>query len=178
MIYRSPLWWFIWAYIAATYLSLPFMRSILSWIKSFSGPEQGGIKLNVALVANAPVLVFLARGLSWSKLIQVLWPLALIGLAAYHLDIPEERLHFLQYGLLGVLLAKTARKEALRRVGELALFAILIGMGDEFIQWWLPNRVGDWRDAAMNGSAGVLGLWIGIALFWHSDWRSPSLPAH
>ena len=172
MFYKSSLWLIIWAYIALTYLSLPFMRGILRTIKTAIGDQSLGIALNVTLALAGLSLAFLAKRVGWRHLLLATLPLAIIATAAYSLDIPEERMHYLQYGLLGVLLAKTARLESWFRSVQLALFAVLIGFGDELIQWWLPNRVGEWRDVTMNASAGVLGLWIGITLFWQSGWLS------
>jgi VanZ family protein len=42
----------------------------------------------------------------------------------------------------------------------------LIGVVDEIIQWFLPNRVGDMRDVAMNSFGGLSGLWLGRFLYW------------
>jgi VanZ family protein len=89
--------------------------------------------------------------------------------------LPEERLHFLTYGLAGWLLcwsleawlvkiysAKPSEKMNLLMAWLLPCFLVWLAGGvDELIQWWLPNRVFDIRDIIFNGTAGM----TGIALF-------------
>lgn len=78
----------------------------------------------------------------------------------------EERLHLIEYGVLGWLVwrAWQARHGA-ETVGEsiLALDAALtfvivcaVGLIDEGIQHLLPSRVGDWRDVALDAFSGLL----------------------
>ena len=95
------------------------------------------------------------------------------------LELPEERLHFLEYGLVGGLVF-TALVERQRNAGTgsaerpfgrdlvgPAVGAVLItgvaGWIDEGIQEILPNRFYDLRDVAMNAAGGamaVLSIWI------------------
>ena len=81
------------------------------------------------------------------------------------LPVVQERIHFLQYGLLAglVYFARRARwplpasNSAI--VGAAALAAVLAGLagwGDEAIQSLVPSRVYDVRDIGFNALAGVL----------------------
>jgi hypothetical protein len=86
--------------------------------------------------------------------------------------LPEERLHFLEYGLVAILIyeALQERRAHLTEVGSSApgadpwpfLIAFLatatLGWIDEGIQAVLPNRVYDLRDVGFNALAGLLGL--------------------
>ena len=70
---------------------------------------------------------------------------------------PEEKLHFLEYGLLGGLLFQACRERAARlghgslgAVATSVLLAALAGWGDEGIQGLLPNRYYDVRDLIWN----------------------------
>jgi hypothetical protein len=168
IFYKSRLWAIIWAYILLIYLTLPLMRSMLNFLKESVGRDAIGLTLNTMLLAWGFALLALGMRLGWKSLLHIAAPLALILAVASQLPIPEERFHFLQYGLLGILVLKTARAETWRQLAWMSLFVVLIGMGDELIQWWLPNRVGDLRDVGMNSLAGVLGVWIGKSLFWGS----------
>jgi len=99
--------------------------------------------------------------------VVLLASLLLIGL--FMQGLPEERLHFLTYGLLGWLIcwsveAREKNENSLwLKTGWLlpCLLVWLAGGIDELIQWWLPVRVFDVRDIVFNGVAGMLG----IALF-------------
>jgi VanZ family protein len=82
------------------------------------------------------------------------WPLTIVAmivfvLIPYQLDRYEERLHFICFGLLGF--------SAYRAFGiKLAMMLTFsAGLGDEVLQYFLPSRVGDWRDVIMNCFAGL-----------------------
>jgi VanZ family protein len=82
------------------------------------------------------------------------WPLAILAmivflLVPYQLDRYEERLHFICFGVLGF--------SAYRSFGikVAMMLTCLAGMGDEVLQYFLPSRVGDWRDVVMNCFAGL-----------------------
>lgn len=77
---------------------------------------------------------------------------------------PAEKVHFLEYGLLGLLLCKALSYHIQNKLAYLvALLGVyLVGSMDEGIQWALPNRVGDYRDIWLNLLAGGLA----IVLVW------------
>lgn len=90
-----------------------------------------------------------------------------IGRLAYAI----ERIHLLEYGLLGFLvLAAVYRqvKNALALPIALAT-AFLISMGDEWLQSMLPDRIGEIRDNLINLFSAGMGmlLWISV----RADWR-------
>jgi len=71
-----------------------------------------------------------------------------------------EKIHFLEYGFLGLLLCKTLSYRLKDRSAYwLALLIVyLIGMTDEGLQWALPSRVGEYRDIWMNITSGGLAI--------------------
>lgn len=79
--------------------------------------------------------------------------------------LPEERLHFIEYGLFAGLVFGALRERRRRGAatlvspftGALAL-TFVAGWVDEGIQAILPNRVYDPRDVAFNTAAGVICL--------------------
>ena len=80
---------------------------------------------------------------------------------------PEEAFHFVEYGVLGLLLFRALR----HRLGDPsiyvagALIGAAAGIGDELLQWLVPRRYFDYRDIAINAWAGTLAqaaLWGGI----------------
>ena len=79
-----------------------------------------------------------------------------------------ERLHLVLYGLLALLLYR-----ALLRGGRSPLTAALlaafvtafVGVADEFVQWLVWVRVGDFYDCLLNASAGGCGAVFGVGLF-------------
>ena len=165
VFYPSRLWTFIWVYIFSIYLSLPFMRSILGFLKESLGRPNFSLALSLTMSIVGLVILIWGARLSLRHCALAAIPLIIIGVTSYNLSIPEERVHFLQYGLLGVMVTATARNESIILLAKLAVFAILVGVIDEAIQWCLPNRVGDIRDVAFNTVAAILGIWIGKTLF-------------
>jgi VanZ family protein len=72
--------------------------------------------------------------------------------------LPEEQVHFIEYGILGALIY-LALSHDINNVFVYILSALIVfvfGTIDEVIQGVLPNRVFDIRDLIMNGSAGIL----------------------
>jgi hypothetical protein len=83
--------------------------------------------------------------------VLVIWTWRLMGQ-------PEEAVHFLEYGVLGVLLFRALRtgiQDSSVFVAG-ALIGILVGIFDEIIQWLVPGRFWDFRDIVLNGGASIL----------------------
>jgi VanZ family protein len=84
---------------------------------------------------------------------------------AHCIKYPEERIHFVEYAVLGVLLYFALREGILGRrlILYIPALVFIIGLGDELIQGILPNRVYDFRDVLMNLAGGILGELILIS---------------
>jgi hypothetical protein len=93
---------------------------------------------------------------------------------------PQERLHYLGYGLLAALLYvgfAGPDDDPAQRLGPAwagsALLALvvgsLIGYGDELLQILWPRRYFDWADVAMNVVAVGFGLLVAIPVW--NGWR-------
>lgn len=82
----------------------------------------------------------------------------LYGCAIYIIDLPEEQVHFIEYGILSgliyIALSHNVHNISIYFLCTFIVFAF--GAIDEVIQWILPNRVFDIRDIIMNGIAGIL----------------------
>lgn len=160
------------------YSSLYIARPVTEWLR-----EANLLRLAVGaafLVAAAWVgLALLRKRPGWR-----VW-MALAGISLGYVlllsrfELPEERLHFLEYGIVGGLVymallerqraasAKSAEPWGNRTGLWPAVVAVLItgavGWIDEGIQEILPNRFYDLRDVAMNAAGGalaVLSIWI------------------
>jgi VanZ family protein len=76
-----------------------------------------------------------------------------------------ERFHFIEYGLLTVLFHRAWSGRGGLAAILLPFMAVFIaGTLDEAIQWFVPARVGEWRDVLLNGVAITCGLLFGAAL--------------
>lgn len=97
--------------------------------------------------------------------------LLLIGLSLVfcvsHLPIPAKRFHFFQYAPLTVLVFDALRFRCRDRGIYVCSMAVvtIIGLGDETIQWLLPDRHFGVLDLVINSAAGLLTLvFIGFVL--------------
>jgi hypothetical protein len=76
-----------------------------------------------------------------------------------------ERFHFVEYGLITLLFYR-----AWRSAGDLSLFVlpilagIVVGTLEEWLQWFVPVRVGEARDVFLNLWAILCGLLFSVAL--------------
>lgn len=73
---------------------------------------------------------------------------------------PEEKIHFIEYGLLAYLIFRALRLDHGARAAYAGAFALtaVLGWGDEGIQHLLPNRYYQTSDVVLNAVSGLLGL--------------------
>ena len=77
-----------------------------------------------------------------------------------------ERIHFVEYGLVATLFYRAMAGMPLRQVAPLTLLiGVLVGIGEEWLQWLVPTRVGDVRDVFLNLYALGCGLLFAIGLY-------------
>ena len=90
----------------------------------------------------------------------------LLGIAAWQLDLlhRNELAHFLFFGMLAV------QATGLRLKG-LAV-ALMVCALDELLQWFLPYRVGEWRDVWLNVLCLVPLYWLKVAISSHKGRKS------
>jgi hypothetical protein len=76
-----------------------------------------------------------------------------------------ERFHFVEYGLLTLLFHRAFADRGRGSSLQMAFMAVfLVGTLDEGIQWFVPERVGEWRDVLLNSVAIACGLMFGLGL--------------
>lgn len=143
--------WISWAAVVVWTLillaTLPFARAIQRTVAGIAGD---GIFLVISVGA---VIIFSVAALGYLVRIQKLRPLNLIGLLciaglviglAVGVASPIESLHFIQYGILG-LLSYRALCHRMHDTGIYFAAIILgtsVGIVDEAIQWALPGHLG------------------------------------
>lgn len=166
------------AYVAFIYATLGVVPTPLAYLRS-----HGVLRLTLGAL-------FL---LCWCGLAAILWSrsrrlwrfTALVAIAgiyalvARRVTSPEEQVHFIQYGLVGVLFVRAVRPsvktEMAAYVIALAL-SILAGWIDELLQGQLSNRHYDTRDVILNTVSAVLGLTIYRVIPHQKIGQKPSGP--
>ncbi|MEO8195342.1 MAG: VanZ family protein [Thermoanaerobaculia bacterium] len=129
--------------------------------------------------------VAVVGALAWHRAPRAAWIVvalagAVYGALALAMEVPQERLHLVEYGVLALLLRaaiaeSVARRPAGDRVSNIDVWALgaatAIGWIDEAVQGILPNRIYDLRDVAFNALAALLAL--GAAAVVRKAMREP-----
>jgi len=161
--------WAAFAWSVLILISVPMARGLQGWVKATVGRQAYLVVVLVLLalaVMGGAVAVWRACGRdAWRRLPWLLISGGVAATYAWHLrHSPEEALHFVEYGVLGLLLFRALR----HRVADFAVFpaALLLGtafgMVDECVQWLVPGRFWDLRDVFVDGLAVGLAL-VGLA---------------
>jgi hypothetical protein len=167
-------WLWLLAYVALVYGSLPWTRDVLI---ALDQQRLVGGAVTASYFGAAVLVVYhvvfdvrLTDRVAFAALVALG---AGVGALVLGLSIPEERLHFLQYGLMAVLARRAVapwRQGWAQYLAAVAL-AAAAGWGDELVQGLLPGRVYDLRDVAINASAAVLAMAGYEALHNQLGWR-------
>jgi len=158
-------WKWVILYTLFLFLSLDYMRRFLDWLESKNMQGILGISVLVAYVgvcAFGAHRIMTVRSGSILKRIVLLTGCALLFLVCLVqlTQLTVERIHFFEYGLLGVLCYSALRKhcKGARCYGYAFIAVWAIGFADEVIQGLLPIRYYDNRDLMLNLVGGSLAL--------------------
>ena len=170
-ISKNKTWILITIYVIFVYVSLPFLPTLISTLRDIISKEL----LNILSLAIT-ILVFLMLSV-WiynkkytaKQFLIIISPLLLLTYLSISLDVWVERIHFVQYAFLGLLISRTVNVIKLKGIIYTSILVTMIGAVDEIIQWFLPNRVVDMRDVFMNSVGGLSGIWLGRFLFWEKQ---------
>lgn len=171
---RQHRWWIAAGlYLLFIYASVPFIRGLTNPLR-----DANRLRFTVGWLFAFAALAFAVwlwrHWPGWRRAALLIPILALYGWVLQQAHQPEEQLHLIQYGLLGLLLHAACRARQRERRAESkppdllsrrpALSAILLaslgGWGDEGIQYLIPERYYDLRDVAFNCAAAALAISI------------------
>ncbi|MDT8420478.1 MAG: VanZ family protein [Desulfuromonadales bacterium] len=125
-------------------------RFLQSWVVTVLGYPLAAVIISTALAVTVAGLLWLLHKQGLGLPVKhLLWMLPLFLCAPLLLHRVEERLHFLVFGIFGALSMLVYRP---RRAFA---FCLAVAFGDELLQYFLPDRVGDWRDVTVNSVASL-----------------------
>lgn len=168
-------WTIVFSYTLLIYISLPVMPGLWAKFARYAGDFTNYIA-GIVLAALGLYIVFYL--ISRRKgLCAFIW----LGILAFfytwglsRLELPIERIHFIEYGLLSLFVFRALRHningKSIYLWSGIAVFCL--GFLDEGIQYALPNRVYETKDVIINGFAGVLGLFL-IGLCFQPELKNP-----
>jgi len=152
--WRSWLWVAIWSLVI--FVTIPLARTIQTFVDAHWGrPLFGHLVIAITVLSGGTAAVHLFR-LRVTTRANYFW---LVSVAAIYIwytiqlrDNPEEAVHFVQYGLLGLLTyrALTHRVRDYSIYFTAAVIGGMVGILDEAIQWLTPKRYWALRDIWLN----------------------------
>ena len=167
----KKIWIIILIYVIFIYISLPYFPFFVAFLKNYISKDTLNI---LSLFFCISFFLVLSKWIydkqyKFVQYIFIISPLILLTYMSFSLDVWAERVHFIQYGLLGLLVSRAYKISSLKMLLASGLF-IMSALVDEIIQLFLPNRYGDMRDVVMNSLGGVSGLWLGQFLYWENNY--------
>src|SRR5688572_20722013 len=169
---------------AAVVLGSPFMGQLQRFLRQSLSTRNYVLLFGVGVLAAVGLVILMALVRIRERRLQRfgLLAVALVFGGAYMwwtgTPYPEvnavERVHFVEYGLIAFLFYRAALPR--RSLGEGGhaggpsivilplLAAFTVGILDEWLQWFIPFRVGEAHDVLINLAAIVCGLLFAIAL--------------
>jgi len=161
---RRRAWIFVGLMMACILLSLPTTPGIWQAALETLGPRFDAVGYVVVVVVFAALLIHAARrGAGMAVLFAAIgFGPVYFYLLKYQCQYPAERLHLIEYGLLAYLSYKALRLDLSEMRAYVSSFFIASGFGffDEAVQYVLPDRVFEVRDAVTNVLAAAVGLMV------------------
>lgn len=144
-------------------ISASFMLQVRSFLIETFGDAavKRAFFLLFFLVAALYVVYIIYKRLPLYSIALSLFIFALAYLLILWQPFFSEKLHVLEYGILGYLALRDLSKrdkKALRNIIYAVGFVLLVTSLDEGFQYFLPYRVGEMRDVVTNIISGFLGI--------------------
>jgi VanZ like protein len=147
----------------ALVLSAPFIGFVRSWIRTtFPGQFVRIVGGAIAVLAAVAIIGALRR-IREHRTPRYAALAAAIGCAVWYSIVdatgnPDvdvvQRFHFVEYGVITFLFYRAWRALEDPAILVLPVLAgLLVGTADEWLQWFIPNRVGEIADVLLNGIA-------------------------
>ncbi|VAX24634.1 hypothetical protein MNBD_NITROSPINAE02-2015 [hydrothermal vent metagenome] len=161
---RKTLWYIIAGYVAAIYLTLGLIGRLSLWLRN-NGWQTGitTAMLFVAFVVSLYVIVVILGRRSVMNIIT----LAAAGCVYTYIvfafqSSPSNRIHIIEYSLLAALLYYAIKIDVNSRSAYVLawIITVVIGFGDEMIQYYLPTRAYDLNDIMVNSIAAAVALLV------------------
>ena len=158
----------------AIVLSAPFLGQLRAALRAafpdrFATIVGGSVAVAVMAALVVALVSVRSRRLTRYGAVAAALAIAIVYSLLTRTGIPEvdavERVHFVEFGAIALLFYR-----AWRPLGDSATFllpvlaGLLVGTLDEWLQWFIPNRVGEARDVFLNLVAISCGLMFGAVL--------------
>ncbi len=146
----------------------PWARKILRFIYSHIERENASQWLKISFMIGFILLTFYfinrLKKIDFKPLsFLFLFPFLPFAILFFKIKLPEEKIHLMEYSLLGLLLYKDYIKGKVKLSLSIS-FIIILSFLDELFQLILPDRIFDYRDIIFNFTGGLAGWSLGKLL--------------
>lgn len=168
--------WLVTAVVGAAtlVLSAPFIGQLRTWLRDALGERFPLLMAVVVIGAAGAGLAFALRRIRHHRALRyAALALAVIVAAGYaaltqtgNAEVDAvERFHFIEYGVITLLFYKAWRPSEDGTVLVMpVLAAFIVGVCEEWLQWFIPARIGEVRDVLLNLIAIGCGLLFCLGL--------------
>ncbi len=174
-------WTYVAAWVLVIYCTIPVARAFREAVNEQVGREMF-LYVTFAIVLAVAIAAFASlsrRKLPVNAYLCLFAILVAFMAFVYDLrDIPEEAIHVVEYGVLGLLVYRAfthrVRDHSIYILGSLVVG--MIGILDEYIQWVVPSRYYELRDIGINFCAGALSqaaIFAGLRPGLIAGWPGP-----
>jgi hypothetical protein len=166
--------WIAIAVSALLVLGAPFVGQATAMLRDVARGNYATVLASIVLGAGGAAIAIALVRIRERRIERYGWLAAAVGIAVgYALvsrsGVPDvdaaERFHFIEYGLVAVLFYKAWRPSNDASVVVLPLLAgFIVGSLEEWLQWFVPGRVGEARDVLLNLVAVGCGVMFSLGL--------------
>jgi len=163
--WRERRWVAFGAYVTVVFVTVPFANQVVLALRNTDmlGATVTG-SYAVAVAGVVYYVLFNRRLADWVAFAVVAALLCVVTVLLLGLSIPEERVHFLQYGSMALLARSALSRGADGHATRSLLLALALtgtlGLLEECLQSLVPRRLFDWRDVAMDAGAALTALFL------------------
>ena len=176
---RALSWVWVVLWVLVVYLTLPYAPVWRKWlVDRFSESFFPNFVASVLCIISIFTIIYLIsrKARAYQYVIFILTG-AGYWYSLSKIEIAVEQVHFLEYGLLAILIVNAFRfnRKDVSQFYKTMILLTLIGVVDEYIQGILVSRVGELHDVNLNILAGALALvWyrycMNVTLEEKSEW--------
>ena len=153
-------WVYVTLWSGAVFATVPYVRDVTNYVREEWNSEVFTYIVAAIVILFSAVAIALLLKQRQKSLSRYAWLLAIAALIVYQTfelkaSSPEEAIHFLQYGILSLLLYRAF----VHRISDYSIYVAativgtFVGMIDETIQWLTPGRYFGLEDIWLNFKA-------------------------
>ena len=159
------------------YATIPFMQPVMQYLGARLGHDAGLNKI-MASIVFLTIFLFAAklvrrRGFGVERGLWLSAVIAGYGYFMWIIEIPPEKIHFFEFGILVILVFRALRHSFAAPIVYFAVLPVclMVGLSDEYIQSKVPKRVGEIADVLQWDLSAILLALICIVKAWVPEGR-------